>query len=115
MSRIFTEEQIREVFAKLAERIHQCGAPSFMVGEAQQKLLGQNTTRKVTLTIDDDAYQVLLQLQKASNASSLAEVLRNAVGLLDWARIQCAEGLTVGAFKDGSPSKELVLPFPKKV
>lgn len=67
--------------------------------------------KKLQLTLDENAYNTLVRLQKDSNASSMAEVLRNAVGLFDWARVQVQQGLTVGAFKDGAPAKEVVLPF----
>jgi hypothetical protein len=69
--------------------------------------------KKLQLTLDEHAYQTLERLRKDSNASSMAEVLRNAVGLFDWARVQQTEGFTVGAFKDGAPAKEVVLPFAK--
>jgi hypothetical protein len=64
---------------------------------------------KLQLTLDENAYNTLVSLQKASDASSLAEVLRNAVGLLKWARIQQANGYTVGALKDGVPVKAIKL------
>jgi hypothetical protein len=64
---------------------------------------------KLQLTLDENAYNTLVSLQKASDASSIAEVLRNAVGLLEWARIQQANGYTVGALKDGVPVKAIKL------
>lgn len=67
--------------------------------------------RKLQLTVDDRTYRMLLSLQEASGASSMAEVIRQAVTLFDWARFQQDEGFTVGAFKDGVPAKEVVLPF----
>lgn len=70
--------------------------------------------RKLQLTVDERAYQALVRLAEDSDASSLAEVIRNAISLLDWAKIQTEEGLTVGAFKEGLPAKEVVLPFLKK-
>ena len=69
--------------------------------------------RKLQLTLDESAYNTLLRLERESSASSMAEVLRNAIGLFDWARVQESEGFTVGAFKDGAPVKEVVLPFLK--
>jgi hypothetical protein len=64
---------------------------------------------KLQLTLDENAYNTLVSLQKASDASSIAEVLRNAVGLLEWARIQQANGYTVGALKNGVPVKAIKL------
>jgi len=64
---------------------------------------------KLQLTLDENAYNTLVSLQKASDASSFAEVLRNAVGLLEWARIQQANGYTVGALKNGVPVKAIKL------
>lgn len=69
--------------------------------------------RKLQLTLDENAYNTLLRLERESNASSMAEVLRNAIGLFDWARAQQSEGFAVGAFKAGAPAKEVVLPFAK--
>jgi len=69
--------------------------------------------KKLQLSLDENAYNTLLRLEKDSNASSMAEVLRNAIGLFDWARVQQQEGFAVGAFKEGVPAKEVVLPFAK--
>ncbi len=69
------------------------------------------TKKRIQIVLNKNAYQTLVRLQKDSNASSIAEVLRNAVGLYDWARAQRAEGFAVGAFRDGAPAKEVVLPF----
>lgn len=71
--------------------------------------------KKLQLTLDENAYNTLVRLQTESNASSMAEVLRNAVGLFDWARERASQGFTVGAFKDGAPVKEVILPFPKRI
>jgi hypothetical protein len=67
--------------------------------------------RKLQLTLDENAYNTLSRLGEDSNASSLAEVIRNAIALFDWARAQEQEGFKVGAFKEGAPAKEVVLPF----
>ncbi len=72
-----------------------------------------NRKRKLQLTLDENAYNTLLRLEGDSNASSMAEVLRNAIALFDWARVQEQEGYTVGAFKEGALAKEVVLPFSK--
>lgn len=63
------------------------------------------------LTCDDRAHETLFHLARESDASSIAEVLRSALGLYDWAREKHAQGLTVGSFKDGEPARELLLPF----
>lgn len=71
--------------------------------------------RKLQITVDERAYNILKHLESESGASSLSEVIRMAVVLLDWARIQRDDGYTVGAFKDGRPAKEVMLSFlPRK-
>jgi len=65
--------------------------------------------KKVQVSFDDSALAIIARLQKASGATSLAEVLRAAVGLYDWAHEQIQDGYAVGAFKEGVPVKEVVL------
>jgi len=65
--------------------------------------------RKLQLMVDERAYETLVRLGDDSDASSLAEVIRNAISLLDWANQQVKDGFAVGAFRDGTPVKEVVL------
>lgn len=65
--------------------------------------------RKVQVYLDDETLAALSVVQRASGATSIAEVLRSATGLLHWAYQQVEQGYTVGTFKDGFPAKEVVL------
>ena len=66
---------------------------------------------KLQLTVDDEAYQMLLGLQEASGAKSLAVVIRQAVTLYEWSRVVSLSGHTVCSSKDGIPVSEVVLPW----
>lgn len=70
---------------------------------------------RLQLVIDDNAVKVLKRLETECNASTMSEVVRHAVALLEWARVQNANGYTVGALKDGVPVREVVLPFFREV
>ena len=70
--------------------------------------------KSLNLLLNKQASDTLDLLVEASNASCDAEVIRNAIALFNWAREQMAKGLTVGAFKDGVPVTEVILPFEKK-
>lgn len=65
--------------------------------------------KKVQVSFDDAALSIIARLQKASGATSMAEVLRAALGMYDWALEQVEQGYSVGAFKAGAPTKEVVV------
>lgn len=65
--------------------------------------------KKIQVSFGDAALKIISRLQNASGASSTAEVLRDALSLYDWACEQIEQGYSVGAFKAGSPVKEVVV------
>jgi len=72
-------------------------------------------TKKIQVTFDDHAVEILETLKKASGAASNAQVLREAIGFYDWAREEIVEkGRKVGAMKKGDVVSEVHLKFHKK-
>lgn len=65
--------------------------------------------KKIQIDLDKEALDVIARLRKAEGATSMSEVLRSALGLLDWACDQVEAGYAVGAFKEGAPVKEVVV------
>jgi hypothetical protein len=66
---------------------------------------------KLMVSLDDQARATLSQLREDTGASSDAEVLRTAVGLLAWAVDQRRAGFAVCAFVDGVPTREVSIPL----
>lgn len=70
-------------------------------------------SEKVRVVFNEDAVAVLENLQEASGAQSLSEVIRHALGFYEWARLKRKEGYVVGTInKRETFVKEVVLPFP---
>lgn len=68
-------------------------------------------SKKIQVNFDDNALKVLDDLKDSSQGGSYADVIRNAIGLYEWARQECAQGNAIGVIKDGVAIKEVVLPF----
>lgn len=71
----------------------------------------KKTSRRVQVVFDDRAVEVLERLRGATG-SSIAEVVRDALGFYDWARQQVADGKSV-AVVDPKTNKvrEFILPY----
>ena len=65
--------------------------------------------RKIQVNFDDDALRVLDCLKEASN-SNYGDVIRNALGLYEWARREYAQGHSIGTIENGRAVREVVLP-----
>lgn len=66
-------------------------------------------SKKIQVMFDEEARRGLEAIQRESGATSIAEVVRSALGLYEWALEQVAHGYTVGAFREGAPVKEIVI------
>ena len=67
-------------------------------------------SKKIQVNFDDDALKVLDNL-KDTTGGSYADVIRNAIGLYEWARQEYVKGNAIGVIKDGVAVREVVLPF----
>jgi hypothetical protein len=81
--------------------------------EKHRNLSTLTRTKKVQVSFDASALEIIERLRVASGATSMAEVLRAALGFYDWAHEQIEAGYAVGAYKAGEPAKEVAL-FMKK-
>ena len=68
-------------------------------------------SKKIQLTLNDQALETIEQLQKASGDVTMTEVLRRALGFYDWARKQNQKGFAIGTIKDGEAIREVILDF----
>lgn len=66
--------------------------------------------KKIQVNFDDQALEVLEDLKDATHGT-YGEVIRNAIGLYEWARQECEQGRTIGTIENGRAVKEVVLPF----
>ncbi len=67
-------------------------------------------SKKIQVNFDDDAVNVLDTLKQATR-SNYGDVIRDAIGLYEWARREYEQGNAIGVIKDGVAVKEVVLPF----
>lgn len=67
--------------------------------------------RKVQVYFDENSIEIIEKLQKASGNKSMAEVIRDALGLYNWTRKMHEQGYSVGTIKNGKAIQQLVLPF----
>ena len=65
--------------------------------------------RKIQVNFDDEALKVLDCL-KDTTKSNYGEVIRNALGLYEWARREYAQGHSIGTIENGRAVREVVLP-----
>lgn len=68
-------------------------------------------SKKVHLTLDDQAVETMEQLQKASGHASMAEVFEKALGFYNWAYKQHQKGFAIGTIKDGEAIREVIFDF----
>jgi len=66
--------------------------------------------RKVTVTFEDNALEAIERLKNATG-HNMATVLRDALGLYDWAYRQSLEGKGIALIEDGEATREILLPF----
>lgn len=69
--------------------------------------------KQIQLTFHEDAVEAVERLKVAMGTKETGEVIREALGLLDWARAQVEEGYVVGAMTDEVMIKEVLTPFVK--
>ncbi len=67
-------------------------------------------TYKLQIIFDPPA-QATLEALKTATGGSAAEVVRDALGLLEWARKQHEAGLTIATLSNGKPVAQVILPF----
>ena len=67
-------------------------------------------SKKIQVNFDDDALKVLDNLKDATR-SNYTDVIRNSIGLYEWARREYKRGNSIGVIKDGVAIREVVLPF----
>lgn len=65
----------------------------------------------IELEIDSQTMSKIETLKQASNRSTAAEVLLDALRLYDWAREQVEQRLIIGAVKDGRVVKTVTVPL----
>ena len=65
--------------------------------------------KKLQVYVSDVDLAIINRLQAASGAVSKAAVIKEALGVYDWAYEQIVTGYGVGAFKEGAPIKEVVI------
>jgi hypothetical protein len=66
--------------------------------------------RKVQVNFHEGALEVIKRLQEATGGT-MGDVIRDALGLYEWAREQQEKGYTIGTIKKGKAVRELILPF----
>lgn len=71
--------------------------------------MGEAKKKRVQVNFDEGVMETLERLQKDLDSTTAAEVIRKAIGLLDWAVQQVEDGYCVGSFKEGMPHKEVVI------
>ncbi len=65
--------------------------------------------RKIQIGFDAEAYESLQRLRRRTGAITIAEVVRQALGLYEWAIEEADRGASVGSHKEGEPRKEIVI------
>ncbi len=67
--------------------------------------------KKVQVYFDERSLKIIEELQVASGSQSMAEVIRDALGLYNWTLRMSRKGYSIGTIKDGKPIKEVILAF----
>lgn len=71
-----------------------------------------STPYKLQITFDPEALKTLNVLRRAMGPdTSAADVVRHALGLLEWARRTQVAGYSVATIRDGRIFREVELPF----
>jgi hypothetical protein len=66
-------------------------------------------SRRLQFEFSPDAYQRLDRMRKVSDASSFAELVRNALRVYEWVMQKKHEGYTLALVKEGEPIKSVEL------
>ena len=64
-------------------------------------------SRRIQFEFSVEAHNRLSRLKEETDASSYAELVRNAIRVYEWVVEQEKEGNSIGIFKDGKPLKEV--------
>lgn len=67
--------------------------------------------KKVQVYFDERALEIINELKEASGSQSMAEVIRDALGLYNWVLKMHNQGYSIGTIQDGDAIQEVVLPF----
>jgi hypothetical protein len=79
-----------------------------MTNTTEQKKISQK--HRIQLDFSEEAFQTLQTLKKQINATTHAEVIRNALGLLKWVVKEVSDGNRV-LVESKDEVRELVIPF----
>ncbi len=77
-----------------------------MTATAMKKNTGTES-RRIQFEFSAEAHNRLTRLKEETDASSYAELVRNAIRVHEWVIEQETEGNSIGLFKDGKPLKEV--------
>ena len=66
-------------------------------------------SRRLQFEFSPDAYQRLERMKEQTDASSFAELVRNALRVYDWLKKTEREGYKLALIKDGEPIKSVEL------